>query len=322
MPVPYGNLAPADLIRAMASPSPNGSLGSLGLENPPSIAPILGKLGLADNPFVRRVTDELYAHGGRTVKKKNPTPASDSDGSFIHLDRRPFALTCQQWIENTATNSVKYLFCRANPRSVQWTMNLRVADQKTLAGVVQHAWRRNLGVKRRTYFSEPTIAITFQSGNIMPVYPVKFNNSTAARREYIMPRGLDNFYRFVDLLAASRIVDSGNSDRRANIVYIMYTSHIYPSIVLAGMFTPDGFTFTDNAEDPNKIEWTANFTIYDSFPRFDNGQQLINSWTLVQTPTKDPVASEADNTTQQDVQNAAQQRQSATGNETPPDTVA
>jgi ribosomal protein L24E len=302
MPIPYGNLAPADLIRQVASPAPQG----FGFENPPSLNPILQTLGLENNPFARRISDELQAEmaGGRgktdPSQKKKVQSSIGEGGSFVHLDRRPFTLTCQRWLDSKDPNTIKYLYCRVNPRSVQWTMNLRVSDQKTLSGTVQHAWRQNRGVRRRTYFSEPTLTITFQSGNIMPVIPAKFKNPEQPQKEIQIPSGLNMFYRFVDLLGDSRIIDAGTGDRSANVVYIMYTSHIYPSIVLAGMFTPEGFSFTDSAEDPNKVEWTANFTIYDSFPRFDNADMLINTWKTTMAPIKNQNGTTASAVAEQD----------------------
>lgn len=264
MPVPFTDVPPVDAIVQSLSSMPRGAWGG-GLAPPGTVGALAYLLSAASKP----------------PKKTDKPPSFKKSSQSTHTDRRPFALTTQEWIENTEPNAIKALFCRANPNSVQWTMNLRVADQKTLSGSVQHAWRQNLGIRRNTFFSEPTIAITFQSGNIMPVIDV-----AGALEATSMPTGLENFYHFVDLLGGKRILDSTNGDRRANVVYITYTSHVYPSIVLAGMFTPEGFSFTDNARDPNKVEWTANFTVYDSFPRFDRSASLIETWhATVEAPT-------------------------------------
>lgn len=257
MPVPFVDAPPVDAIVQNLSVLPRGAWGG-------GLAPTVPQ-------SVLRAMGIVASKPGTTTTK---TPPSRQTASFVDVDRRPFSLTSQEWIENKDQNAVKALFCRANPGSVNWTMNLRIATQKTLSGEVQHAWRQNLGIRRNTFFSEPTLGITFQSGNIMPVRFSETGQPSAAR----MPLGLDNFYSFVDLLGGKRILDPTSGDRRANVVYITYTSHIYPSIVLAGMFTPEGFSFTDNARDPHKVEWTANFTVYDSFPRFDNASQLRNTW--------------------------------------------
>ena len=310
MAVPASNALPVDLIREAASPSPFG----FGLQNPPNLAAALAAVKVLGNPFARQPGET------RIVNQAKNTQPSVGTGSFVQLDRRPFMLTCQQWLDSDRNDITKYLYCRVNPKSVQWTFNMRVSEQKTLAGTVQHAWRQNLGVRRNTYFSEPKLSITFQSGNIMPVVPERFNNPTQKQREIKMPSGLGTFYRFVDLLGASRIVENGG-DRAANVVYIMYTSRLYPSIVLAGMFDPEGFTFTDSANDPNQVEWTSSFTVYDSYPRFDNASMLINTWMTQQTsfvPDKEEEKDASKGITQQDLRDDEARKNSAdeAGNDT------
>lgn len=298
MGVDYTKVAPRDLLEAVTTGNTSGSVGQL--LNPPSVAPLLEKLGVPNNEATRRFTDPLQAAlDGQTRKVKPIADVQPLPGgaSFVNLNRRPFTMTCQQWLESTSTSTPKFLYCRVNPRSVQWNFQMRAADQKTLAGTVQHVWRNNLGVRRGTFFAEPVLTLTFQSGNIMPVYvgdkPQGYmqNNpwsSTAALFQKprpkkaqtgpTIPSGLDNFYHFADLIGAPRILDTQSQDKRLNVVYLMYTSAVYPSIVLAGMFGPDGFSFNDEAESPLKIEWSASFTVYDSYPRFDNAGALRASW--------------------------------------------
>ncbi len=270
MSVPFNASIPADLIRNMAGPTPSG----MGFVNLPGVENAMRILGI---PNVGDPITSVQRFQASTQASAPTGGFQAGEGSFVSLDRRPFALTCQKWLENTDKNAIRYLYSKTNPRSVQWTHNLRVSDQKTLAGTVQHAWRQNLGVRRRTFFSEPVITITFQSGNLMPIYPARLRDPRNRAQQTEMPRGLDNFYRFAELLNESRIL-TGDGNRQANIVYLLYTSHVYPSMVLAGAFTPDGFSWTDNAEDPNKIEWTSSFTVYDSYPQFYDANALITAW--------------------------------------------
>ncbi len=253
--------------------------------NVPSVINALDRFGMGRSP-ARAILDEIQSGN---ADKKRPPPSqrriqvgSEKAQSFVEIQRRPFVLTCQQWIEEG-----RYIYCRVNPRSAVWTMPLRKADQLTMAGTVQHTWRQQLSVNRSSYFGEPEIAFTFQSGNIMPVRPDRYIDPARPRAETSLPRGLDNYYAFKELLNQPAIVNDATGDRRANVVYIMYTSQVYPSIVLTGMFKQEGLSTADTAEDPNRVEWNATFTVFDSFPRFDRYDELVQSWRLADlAPTK------------------------------------
>jgi len=277
----FQNLAPEEAIKQLASPPPVG----FGVMNPPSVANLMSRMGISPIPVVKSLM-------GPKAKVLSNALAGDgvggdpmSTGSFVSLKRQPFALTCQSWIEQG-----RYIYCRVNPRSVQWTETLRVSDQLTLSGTVQHAWRPQAGFPRRTYYSEPKLTITFQSGNTMAVRPNQdlYGNAPAPG----LPQGLRNFYEFKALMGESRLAPArdakGNEiagGRVANVVYIMYTSRTLPSMVLCGLFSPEGLSWTDNAEDPNKIEWTSSFTVYDSYPRFDSAAGLIAAWDAASHPS-------------------------------------
>lgn len=253
--------------------------------NPPSIVNALDRFGISRSP-ARAILDEIQSGN---ADKKRPPPSqrrarvgtADAQ-SFVEVQRRPFVLTTQGWLEEG-----RYIYCRVNPRAAMWSMPLRSAEQLTMAGTVRHTWRQQLSQGRSSYFGEPEIAFTFQSGNIMPVRPDRYTDPAKPRSEMHLPRGLDNFYAFKELMNQPAIVNDAAGDRRANVVYIMYTSQIYPSIVLQGMFKQEGLSYPDTAEDPNRIEWNATFTVYDSFPRFDRYDELVESWRLADlAPTK------------------------------------
>jgi hypothetical protein len=335
MPQDYSQIVPfAPLVQQV---SPTGP----GLANPPEIDQALRSLGI--QPQIDKSVDVATALSKKQFsptlnadnqKQKGQSTApffldvSQESGSFFTPTRRPFALTCQRWLNarktiedlradvqqaeqiaanNKGTNreaetekqakeardnydrviknntdnvpSRRFIYCRVNPAQISWSVALRVADQKTLAGTVQHAWRPAAGVRRRTYFSEPVLGITFQSGNIMPVVTVDGSDQNVLGLAQVqMPTGLQNFYDFMDLVNDSRILDDETAARQTNVVYIMYTSKLFPSMVLAGMFDPSGISLTESATDPNQVQWTCQFTVYDSYPRFDRGYELIQAW--------------------------------------------
>ena len=216
-----------------------------------------------------------------------------------NMPRNPFILTCQQWIEDE-----RYIIASVNPSDVQWRLPQRAAAQKTRVGEIVHYWRDRF---RGTFYDEPQLSITFQSGNIMPMR-TKPLVKTGIRQEFetpvyrvadvgdgrgqayqiretitvpklgpdeesvTVPPGLDNFYEFLQLVDEQKILDNGD----INYVYIIYNSRIFPNITLAGLFTPEGVSWADSAGEPNQINgWSATFTVYDSYPRLNDKSGLV-----------------------------------------------
>jgi len=214
--------------------------------------------------------------------------------------RLPFVLTCQSWIK-----AGRYIVFRANPSEVQWRMPQRSVQQKTRQGEVIHVWKDR--IRNNTFYDEPQLTFTFQSGNIMPIRrkPMKIDEQAIERAiekqqatgtsgesgdafnippnltrktydksetEPELPSGLKNFYEFLDLVDEQKILDSGD----VNFVYLVYNSRIFPSITLAGLFTPEGVSWTDSSDNPNQImSWSANFTVYDSYPKMSNNLETL-----------------------------------------------
>lgn len=97
--------------------------------------------------------------------------------------------------------------------------------------------------------------------------PVTIPSLEVTPEDVSVPRGLSNFYDFLQLVDEQKILPDG----RLNYVYIIYNSRIFPNLTLAGLFTPDGVSWSDSADDPNQVVgWSANFTIYDSFPALND----------------------------------------------------
>lgn len=262
-----------------------------------------------------------------TVRGEIGFPSPADAKTAVTRVRQPWVLTCQKWIEEA-----RYIIAAVNPKDVQWKLPQRSAVQKTRAGEILHIWKDKF---RDTFYDEPQLAITFQSGNIMPIRQKPYvssskkqtlgridsnptsglqrditsavssaggdtlindvtgaaetlNNRTGTRRgstapqfegntvtrpkrendpaerEPEVPPGLGNFYEFLSLVDEQKILDGGD----INFVYIIYNSRVFPSITLAGLFTPEGVSWTDSSDDPNQVNsWTANFTVYDSFPK-------------------------------------------------------
>lgn len=177
--------------------------------------------------------------------------SSDPQGgqkNFYGFVRSPFAITCNTWEERG-----EYLLWAVNPSSISWNMAQRVSEQKNRMGTVQHVWKDN---RRDTYFDEPTLDISFQSGSIFPVKNVN--------GEFELSAGLSNFYKFLELLDEQKIDSNG----RANMVHIMYNSILFPSMTLSGSFTSEGVSFTDTADNPFDIsDWRSRFIVKNTSPK-------------------------------------------------------
>jgi len=289
---------------------PTSSAGRTGgpVDEPKALTDIKSLFTDYDRPEgagARNVFTELTVRGA--IGSEMPTRIMDRDVTDQRRYRTPFVLTCQSWIERQ-----RYILAAINPSEVQWTMAQRAAVQKVYMGEIMHVWKDKI---RGTYFDEPSITFNFQSGNIMPIRELPYKQSGTARQpvphtevEYgtaqagtalgqrvvqrrvatftnvpklvedssetqpRVPGGLQNFYEFLQLVDEQKILDDGT----INYVYIMYNSRIFPEITLAGLFTPDGTSWTDSSNDPNQIgSWSARFTVYDSFPRLNDYNALI-----------------------------------------------
>jgi hypothetical protein len=175
--------------------------------------------------------------------------------------RIPWVITCQSWLQKQ-----QYLIFNANPDSAQWSMPLRGTASKQRAGQVLHIWKNKF---RDTYFDEPRLNITFQSGNILSIMPTNPDFQIYKSNFITIREGLYNFYKFIELLEEPKILEDGS----LNTVYINYTSQMFPSIMLSGFFDPSQFSFTDGTSKSAMIEnWSTTFIVMDTFPKLKSNQ--------------------------------------------------
>jgi|GEM_PF-4236145 len=289
--IPYGS--PAQFQEQLGTNAPVGTR-PVTPEQVASVEALRDLLGADRNTLALR--GDLGA-SVRTIKTGRITTVETKS----NRPRVPFILTCQKWLEEQ-----RYLIASVNPSEIGWRLPQRAASQKTRIGEIVHYWRDRF---RGTFFDEPQLSITFQSGNIMPMRtkPLKrtgtkrqvvrtsqrLRDGTLYEQEEVqnvpllgpddteetplMPPGLDNFYEFIELIDEQKILPTGET----NLVYIIYNSRIFPNLTLAGLFTPDGASWSDSANDPNQVNgWTATFTVYDSFPRLNDKAALIKMFEL------------------------------------------
>lgn len=166
----------------------------------------------------------------------------------------------------------QFIIFRVNPNQLHITQALRGAEAKTRVGTVYYVWQDPL---KRTFFDEPTVGITFNSGNLLPW--TWLNTVPAGRTPDLtqlpVPPGIETFYRFLALLNEGKAMPDG----RPNFIYITINTRKFPQLTLAGWFTPEGVSsVTDSADDPNQLTWTANFHCRATYPRLYNSGELLS----------------------------------------------
>jgi len=187
----------------------------------------------------------------------------NNTGRDSHVNRSPMIITNARWVSEG-----RYIVFWVGPNTASWKFQLRGSEQQTRTGWVQHYWRDD---KRSTFFDNPTIDFSFQSGNLIPVRLIDNNGST---KVVTLPPGLLDCYDFFELLDDKKILSNGQE----NLTYIVYHSLLFPSITLYGYFVPDGISISEDAERPDTVTWTAQFRVQGSSPKFYVSKDLINAW--------------------------------------------
>jgi len=213
------------------------------------------------------------------LSRRSPTARREAAGSGFGDSRGPYRYNGTPMVittENLAADG-RYLVFWSGPSNTQWTFPMRGAEQQTRSGTIYHSWRNG---SRSSFFDEPTVSFTFQAGNIMPVRVresarlVEGSAAIVTSETVSLPGGLLDFYDFFEILNQPKIL----SDGRPNFVFIAYHSLVYPEIFLRGFFTPEGLSFTDDAQNPAGLTWTSTFKVRSTEPPFWDTAQLISSW--------------------------------------------
>ncbi|RLC13130.1 MAG: hypothetical protein DRI24_16335 [Deltaproteobacteria bacterium] len=205
----------------------------------------------------------------------------------------------------------RYIIFWAGPKNVAWRFPMRAAQQQTRSGTIHHTWRNG---SRSSFFDEPEAVFTFQAGNIMPVRIQQRTETGGSRLHQLadpflrvsgidgvsrpapevvaLPAGLFDFYEFFELLNEEKILPDG----RPNFVFIAYSSLVYPEIFLRGFFSPDGISFTEDAQNPAELTWTSTFKVRSTSPPFYNSSQMMAAWRSANTNGASSVLSPATST--------------------------
>jgi len=216
--------------------------------------------------------------------------------------RSPMMVTTRAWLRKN-----KFVVLWVNPSDVAWNLPRRETVSKTAAGAIRNTWRNRF---RGTYYDEPTLSFTFQTGNIMPYANIKselfgkrsivqnnyidpergerdtrFNNTreppTASQellsiiQEPPVPPGLQNLYDFMGLIDQPILQGWGE-----NRHILFYRTPAFPRLRLEGYFSPAGLSFTESANNANSLTWTAQFQVYRTEPAFWKPEQLKMAYSV------------------------------------------
>lgn len=220
----------------------------------------------------------------------------------------PWIITCESWFAEG-----KYIALPINPEQIEFSSGLRVAHDEGYNAKFIYIWRRR---RNQSMNSSMTINFSLSSGNIVPQFnltnPQKYDLATKysgnvppsldmaadhrkGTAEYCqasvngiydmaVPIGVSNLYALLALADEYRIREVGRTDdgiqQTSNRIIVCLSTMIFPRLLLYGWFTPDGISFTMNADNPG--EFTVNFSmlVTGSNPtlNFDGWQGLVESY--------------------------------------------
>jgi len=211
--------------------------------------------------------------------------------------RASMVLTTSAWMHPRVN---KYIVLWVNPSQMSWKFPKRESVSKTAAGAIRNTWRNRF---RGTYFDEPTLDITFQSGNIMPganirqdifgdrhimqssytddetgetskkVENFRANNGSPyisqLMQEPPIPPGLQNFYDFLGMIDQPILGPQGEN---RHILY--YRTRVFPRMRVEGYFSPEGVTMAESTENGNRFTWSAQMQVYRTSPPFWKPEEM------------------------------------------------
>lgn len=195
----------------------------------------------------------------------------------IRHARDPMVVSCKQW--ERLGRRIEFF---VNPLDMNWNFPRRGTAVKTLGGVVRNVWRNRLRQAARggTYYDEGTVAITFQTGNIMPSAAYQddaelqtLDDIAVAVANPRVPPGLQDLYDFFELLDTPALW--GATENRHTI---RHHSRAFPNLYMEGFFTEDSFNLSEVATDGNRVQWTATFQIYRMSPWIGKSSLLRRSY--------------------------------------------
>jgi hypothetical protein len=167
-----------------------------------------------------------------------------------------------------------------------WTLPLRASEDSVMGGKVRYAAPRvgfnatssqTVGASNASpFFDNPVIGLTFNSGNISPMYDKSDNK--------IMAYGLQDFYAFLELVNQPPVIGGPNAGENSglpNYFILYYQSRAFPSLTLRGFIDPAGIAFAEDAENQNQVSWTCQMTVWEMTPNIWDSGAMTDMYSLI-----------------------------------------
>jgi len=215
-----------------------------------------------------RILQQLTSLGAFSDRASDVESARLARGSRTSREFVPMIITTDQQV--SLGDRGKHILFWSGPQNTTWTFQQRGVTQQTRTGYIAHYWRDD---KRTTFFDDPSVSFTFQTGNIMPIREATRQDGTASL--IFLPPGLLDYYDFFSFMDEPKILSSG----RPNFINIVYHSLLYPTVLLRGFFEPETpITVNEDASRPGSVTWSATFRVRQSNPPLHDGSKLRDAW--------------------------------------------
>ena len=212
---------------------------------------------------------ESYRRIGDRVIAGNVT---DDDYDYVKQSRIPwymYSMKSKKEAMQKGIDIFEYEECigfNCNPSQYTLDIPFRQSVAKAKGGLVVHTFR---DIHRgNTNLDFGTIQITFESGSILPrKFPKKSSNSNKTG----FPKGLGNYYRFLDIIQQDRVFRNESNEIEPNYIVLVINTLAFPHLVLY-TYPLDKVGNGENVENISELsEWTGNFQIIKTEPTLFNG---------------------------------------------------
>lgn len=230
----------------------------------------------------------MFPADGPSFVPTSTTPSGIANDFAALKARRPYAgngakqhqpltLTSDLWIAQG-----KRLVMHGGISAASWNFPLRAADETTKGGTSRTVAPKRTGASydSTTHFSSPTVTLSFQTGNILPLATRQGSNRTAG-----VPYGLDDFYYFMQLInqpplmPAGLAVDfTGEMEGDRNYTYVYYSTHLFPNVVLKGYIEAEGISISEEAEGVVSRTWEATMKVHRMSPDISETAALRSAY--------------------------------------------
>lgn len=251
------------------------------------VAPKTSNL-LGRDPYTRAEVFSLAPQGSVrpsavSVFSSAPILANLRDGSSAYVPENN-SLAALDQIRNSKTvedhtgqmlNASKYIAMQVNPHTISFNQPKRRTQQNTQRGTVFHFWADENGQ------SNDILTISFQgnTGNISGRGATPEQQTASLKRFTV-------FHNFWQLTREPEYLTDGSF----NTMSVVYQSQVFTQPIEFRGHWNKVLTFSDTGKKPNSRDYSAEFTVHETFPDLN----IITSWLLtnfVQTPTTAQAAS-------------------------------